>query len=79
MDLNSRKRYTKRYTKSQVHELKSILEKYHDQHLTIRKALKIPASSFLKIKKEIEEDNLNLKVRDRYQSNKTDMNEVEKF
>ena len=44
----------KSYTIEQLEELAWILEKFRNNHMTIRRALKIPNSSFYKIKKEIE-------------------------
>ena len=44
----------KSYTIEQLEELAWILEKFRNNHMTIRRALKISNSSFYKIKKEIE-------------------------
>ena len=44
----------KSYTIEQLEELAWILEKFPDNHMTIWTALKIPNSSFYKIKKKIE-------------------------
>ena len=55
----------KQYSKEECDELKILLDKYPKSHTKIRKILKIPSASFIKLKSELSDEEGLLKYQKR--------------